>query len=454
MKRTALSALLALVMVGFSTPDAHGQFQVASSASPQVERMLQLDLVVGENRTLSARGVRNYSEGVAGIADVKLTTDRSKFVVVGRKPGTTTLLLIHQDGSQSTWSIHVFRRSPAEVQEEVRQLLQPNPKLSVRRVGTRFFIEGSTVSAAELARVKRIAELYPQQVESLVVEGVPPPAQKLNIRVDFFFVQYDQRSGHTLGVDWPGRWGGDSLHNQATFDLLRRTTTSATASVVDQPLPALDLASHDGWAKVLQQSTIITANGSEASFDSGGEQNFAVSAAQTASIQPIPYGTKVVVLPRLDAETGHLEVEVTADVAHLVPAVAGASLPGRSLAQLHTTVQMQLGQSLVLSGLRASARRASHTGLPGLAGLPLLGVFFGSHSAAAEDVENALLVIPSAVEPVPRAARDLVAAALAEFAAHAGEVPALGGPRPFERWQSRSGPRRPATDRDGSETMR
>jgi len=328
----------------------------------------------------------------------------------------------------------VFRRSPAEVEQEVRQLLQSSPGLSVRRVGRRFFIEGSAASAAELARVERIAALYPQQVESLAVEGVPAPAQQLNIRVDFYFVQYDKRSGHTFGVDWPVRWGGESVHNQATFDLLRRTTTSATASVVDQPLPALDVASHDGWAKVLQQSTVVTANGSEATFDSGGEQNFSVSAAQTASIQPIPFGTKVVVLPRLDAQTGQLEVEVTADVAHLVPAVGGAGLPGRSLAHLNTTVQMQLGQSLVLSGLRASSRRTSQTGLPGLASIPLLGVFFGSHRAAAEDVENALLVVPTAVESVPRPARDLVAAALKEFAVHAGVVPGLSGPRPAERW--------------------
>jgi len=437
-RRVVCRGLLALALVSGATSTASAQAPSAAGTEPELERLLQLDLVVGENRTLSARGVRNYSEGAAGVADVKLTTDRSKFVVVGRRPGTTTLLLIHQDGSQSNWTINVFRRSPAEVEQEVRQLLQSGSGLSVRRVGRRLFIEGSTASAAELARVERIAALYPQQVESLVVEGVPAPAQKLNIRVDFFFVQYDKRSGHAFGVDWPARWGGESVHNEASFDLLRRTTTSATASVVDQPLPALDVASHDGWAKVLQQSTVITANGSEATFDSGGEQNFAVSAAQTASIQPIPYGTKVVVLPRLDARTGHLEVVVTADVAHLVPAVHGASLPGRSLAHLSTTVQMQLGQSLILSGLRASARRASHAGLPGLASLPLLGVFFGSHQAAAEDVENALLVVPTAVESVSRSARDLVAAALREFSGHTGEVPALGGPRPAERWSGRA----------------
>src|SRR3954465_9533412 len=63
----------------------------------------ELNLAVGENRTISAVDVRNYSEGVKGIVDVKLTTDRSQFVIVGQKAGNTTLLLIKSDGTQVTW---------------------------------------------------------------------------------------------------------------------------------------------------------------------------------------------------------------------------------------------------------------------------------------------------------------------------------------------------------------
>src|SRR6185312_614504 len=43
----------------------------------------EVDLAVGENRTLSATDVANYSEGSPGVADVKLTTDGTQFVVAG-----------------------------------------------------------------------------------------------------------------------------------------------------------------------------------------------------------------------------------------------------------------------------------------------------------------------------------------------------------------------------------
>ena len=41
--------------------------------------------------------MKNYSEGVAGIIDVKLTSDAGAFVLNGRHQGSTTLLLIKND---------------------------------------------------------------------------------------------------------------------------------------------------------------------------------------------------------------------------------------------------------------------------------------------------------------------------------------------------------------------
>jgi pilus assembly protein CpaC len=411
-----LVALLCCAIPAAAEPAAPAES--ASGGGDQAE----LNLVVGENRTISAAGVRNYSEGETGIVDTKLTTDRSRFVVVGRRAGTTSLLLIRQDGTQTTWIINVYRRSPDRVREEVQQLLQGSPGCRIRQVGTRLFIEGSAGSAAELARIERVAALYPGQVESLVVTGPAPDQHQINLRIDFFFVQYDKTSGYGVGIDWPARFGGGSVQTDLGYDFVRRTTTLATASVVEQPLPALDLAAYQGWAKVLKQSTVITGNGSQASFESGGEQNFAVTAAQSASIQSIEYGISVTVLPRLDLGTGELEIGIKADVANLAPAASSSALPGRATAKLDTTVRMRLGQSLVLSGLRASARRATSGGLPILSEIPLLGILFGSQRTEEEAVESAVFVIPSAVESVPRPALELVQSALREFEGFSGDL--------------------------------
>ncbi|HYQ27495.1 MAG TPA: pilus assembly protein N-terminal domain-containing protein, partial [Polyangiaceae bacterium] len=58
----------------------------------------QINIAVGETATLSARGVRNWSEGVPGIVDVRPTSDGEKLLLSGRRPGSTTILLIRENG--------------------------------------------------------------------------------------------------------------------------------------------------------------------------------------------------------------------------------------------------------------------------------------------------------------------------------------------------------------------
>jgi len=125
----------------------------------------ELDVAVGENKTISAEGVRNYSEGVKGVVEVKLTTDRSKFVIVGQKPGSTTLLLIKDNGAQETWFINVYTRSMDAVQHELEQLVEGTSGVRVRRVGRRVFIDGGVNTEAEQKRFLQIAGLYPGQAE-------------------------------------------------------------------------------------------------------------------------------------------------------------------------------------------------------------------------------------------------------------------------------------------------
>lgn len=397
----------------------------AAEAGAVVEDTEELNLAVGENKTISASNVKNYSEGAPGVADVKLTTDGTRFVIVGKNPGTTTLLLIMKDGTQTKWVINVFAHSPEAVEREVQQLLEGTTGVRVRRVGARFFIEGGVNTEAEARRIERIARLYPGQVESLVVVGAAAPERKLNVRIDFFFVQYDRTNSYVFGMNWPARIGGEAIQSEFSYDFLSGTVTTAQASVVNQPLPGLDIAARNGWAKVLKQSTVITTNGSEAKFESGGEQNFAVAAGLTSNIVPIRFGTNVTVLPRFDSATGDLEIKLSASVSDLIPPVSSTPIPGRNTSELETLVHMKLGESLVLSGIRSQSQRHDIAGVPLLSEVPLLGILFGSHSDSRQDTEGAVFIIPSVVETVPRNTLELVDSALSQYEEFSGDIEAI-----------------------------
>ena len=406
---------------------------VASAAPPQdrtstgsAEAADEIALAIGETKTVSAKDVRNYSEGSPGIIDVKLTTDNSQFVLVGRKPGSTTMLLIKNDGSQVNLTVHVFARSPAVVEKELTQLLEGIVGVRVKRIGARIVMDGVVSNDTELKRVQHIATLYPNQVESLVTlpggGGASTSDSKYIVRIDFYFIQYDKNSSYGVGLGWPSSVGGDAVvKSNVTFDFIGGSR-AATASITNQPIPRLDIASRKGWAKVLKQATVVTNNGVEANFQNGGEQNFTVNTGLTVGVQRISFGTDVTVLPRYNPQKREIEMKLVADVSDLTSSAGATSLPGRNTSKLTTNITLKLGQSIVLSGIRTKTQAHSVPGLPGLSSIPVLGLLFGSHNDDELQTEGAIFVVPNVVEAVPSQAAEMVESALAKFADYSGAV--------------------------------
>src|SRR5690606_37748142 len=78
-------------------PTLEPQHELADEEPRQTGERIVLG--VGEQKVLSAEGVRGFSEGTRGVVDVRLTRAGDQFVLVGQKEGETTLLLIMHDGT-------------------------------------------------------------------------------------------------------------------------------------------------------------------------------------------------------------------------------------------------------------------------------------------------------------------------------------------------------------------
>jgi len=387
-------------------------------SSTEVKETAQLDIVVGQNRTLPAGLVGSYSIGAPGIVEVKLTPDAKQFVFAGIRAGSTSVLFILRDGKEITYIVDVFAREPKTVLGELEQLLVGTTGVRIRRIGARFFLEGGVNTEADAKRLKLISELYPGQVESVVVVGSVGPEQLINIRIDFYFVQFNKNSNYGVGVSWPNRIGAGAI--SYSRDLV--TNTTSARATFDQILPSLDFAATQGWAKVLKQSTVVTTSGAKATFNSGGEQNFAVATGLTGTIQAIPFGTNVTVEPRYDMTRRDLHISLQADVADLTAPAGTATLPGRQTAHIETLIHLKLGQSLVLSGIRTQSQTHSVTGVPFLSQIPVLGLLFGGHTNSETDTEGAVFIVPSIVEAVPKKSFDMVQDAMDHFEHFSGNI--------------------------------
>lgn len=342
---------------------ASAQMPSVGSADPGRDQRT-LTMVVGEQTSIPSQNVRSYSEGAPGVVDVRLPKDGTQFVIVALKPGDTTLLLIMNDGRQVQYKIRVTRSKGDS---------------------------GHAVQAVD------------------------------NIRLDFYFVQLSETYSHQIGVGWPGTIGGTATMN-VSYDLKANALQEATAGVANQVLPRLDVAQNNGWARVLKQSAVITANGNEASFTSGGENNFQIQGALVAEIRKIAFGTNVHILPRYDVETGRIELSVRADVSELTT-TQGTPIPGRIVSTLETVVNLELGQSLVLAGLSSENNLNDKTGLPGLSQIPILGLLFGSHQRKDEHVENLIFIVPTVIDAVPMQMRNRVTEAVNLYHNYSGSVP-------------------------------
>ncbi|MBL0194171.1 MAG: hypothetical protein IPQ09_08090 [Myxococcales bacterium] len=398
-----------------------------AAAAQGSQKREDIALAIGETKTIPASGIDQYTEGQAGIVSVQLTDDKSQFVLRAVKPGSTTLLLIRKDKSQVTYDISVAQRPPQVVEKELVQLLEGIPGIRVRRVGGRVFIEGGVSSESDSKRIQQIASLYQGQVESVVTVGQGAADRKLLMRLDFYFVQYEKSWNYTVGIGWPDAIGGVSGQGQqivATridFDFIAKTATRAEANIVNQPMPRLDIGSRYGWVRIMKQSTVITSNGSEATFQSGGEQNFQQVTANSVGLVKVQFGTNVTVLPRYDVNSKDVEIKLAADVADLTPAASG-TVPGRSTTKLETLVTLKLGQALVLSGIKTQTRRRDSAGLPGLAQLPVVGALFGSQRWDNAETEGAVFIIPSVVDSVPKSSLEIINNALNSFKDYSGDI--------------------------------
>lgn len=348
-----------------------GAYALDNGRDQSVLEVEEVRLEVGQQKVLSADGVRSYSEGTRGVVDVRLTRDAKQFVLVAVKEGATTVLFLMMDGSE----------------RHVRVIVGDGGELLVQASSDTI-----VVTKAE------------------------------NIRLDFYFVQLDRSYRHQLGPAYPQSATIGPFSSE--FDFLTQSFTSATAVVENQALLRLDIAQTTGWAKLMRQAAVITQNGQAAKFLGGGEVNIPVVGSLTTGIHKIEFGSTLQVLPRYDSETGRLQIELGADVSDLTDD-RGSGVPGRLISSLQTIVNVELGQTIVLAGLSAQSELRSQSGLPFLSQIPILGHLFSTHRRDSSEIENVIFIVPSVIDTPSAETRAVLADALSTFESYRGKPAGL-----------------------------
>ncbi len=165
----------------------------------------------------------------------------------------------------------------------------------------------------------------------------------------------------------------------------------------------LRLMETEGRAQVLSNPKIVTSSGSPAKITVGGKIPIPVVNNQGVGSQMEDYGILLNVLPTIIPERNNiidLQVQLsvsTVDFSRTV-VIGTATTPSFTNRDVETHVELNSGETLVIGGLKSSARNVSEDRVPFLGRLPLIGLLFKNRDVTEEQRSLFLFITVEIVE--------------------------------------------------------
>lgn len=375
---------------------------MAPSFAAPIER---IGLYVGEVRVLVLPAVERVAVGNPELLS-STVLDTGQLVLLGQAAGDTTLHLWLEGGAERRFAVHVRTGDPERISDQLRDLLSGVRGLEIRTLGEYIVLDG-IVAPGDKKRVDTLAEMFPEQVRSLVQARNVDMRKMINLSVRI--IEFDKSAQEQLGVRW-------DAHIAGPVAALRRGNLPAPAGektgdmkLTDLPPPKsffgiasvlgsrIDLLVREGKATVLATPNLSTRSGGVASFLAGGQVPLPVIDTQgQTSVTFKDYGIRLSIKPVVD-EDDNVQAEVLTEVSMIDDTLKVLDIPAFLTRQTSTDINLRSGETMVISGL-INAQASRHIDkLPLLGDLPVLGALFRSSDFRNARSELVILVTPEVV---------------------------------------------------------
>lgn len=165
----------------------------------------------------------------------------------------------------------------------------------------------------------------------------------------------------------------------------------------------LRLMETEGRAQILSNPKIVTSSGNAAKISVGGKVPIPVVNNQGVGSQMEDYGILLNVLPTIIPERNNIiDLQVQLSVSSVdysrTVVIGTASAPSFTNREVETHVELNSGETLVIGGLKSSARNVAEDRVPFLGRLPLIGLFFKTKDVTEEQRSLFLFITVEVVE--------------------------------------------------------
>lgn len=383
-------------------------------SAPAVQAAMPLNVAVNESRYIQEAGLTRVVIGSPDIADVQLLSARD-FLLVGKKPGSTTLLVWSANGRQEYIVTVTGENSGLAAMIEKAINL---PGVTVQMVGDKILLRGTVMNQYEKDLALKIAGLYtgtapnttssgsgsagsaidktggnvidllqmakPSQIrlEAQVIEIASKNAKELGVEYGTYFGSSDTKidAPNTIyaGEDWNTRgWGGWLVRHSSTINA------------------ALNALINQGKARILSRPNISTLSGEKARILIGGSIPIPVNNDGSVGIEWKEYGVKLNIEPvvdRMEKITSKVHAEVSSlDYSHGITQ-NGFAIPALATREAEAVIHVTNGMSMIIGGLLNSEDSKTVSKIPLLGNIPILGEFF-KHTSTSRDKREIIIII-------------------------------------------------------------
>jgi pilus assembly protein CpaC len=368
------------------------------------------------------RTVSNPKESALTIRTV--VGDPTTVLLIGQQPDITRVQLTDADGNTEVYEVIV----QPDVEYLQKQLQRALPQGSITPIPisrNSVILSGQLNRPEDAALASGVAQAAGYQaINALRVGGVQ------QVQLDVVIATVSRTEFRRMAFDFLTNGKNFFLGSTVGQAVINPRSTGVGAVLSNAPGGLLGIPGtpngvrtnvlfgvlHDGWgflgflqalrdenvSKLLAEPRLVTLSGQPASFLVGGEQAIPVPAGLgQVGVQFEEFGTRLNFLP-IVLGNGRIHLEVEPEVSNLDPAagtaISGTIVPGRVTNRVHTTVELETGQTFVIGGLIQHTVTASATKLPLLGELPYVSSLFSSKSFQETEQEVVILVTPHLVD--------------------------------------------------------
>ena len=383
--------------------------------APAVMAATPLSVSVNESRYVQEAGLSRVAVGNPEIADVQLLSAR-EFLLVGKKSGSTSLLVWSANGRQEYLVTVTGENSGLAAMIEKAINL---PGVTVQMVGDKILLRGTVMNQYEKDLALKIAGLYTgtSPVTSTSGSGsagkavdktggnvidLLQMARPSQIRLEAQVIEISSSNKRELGIQYGTRSSGDSdskIDAENTIYAGEDWNTRGWggwlvrhSSTINAALNALIT---QGKARILSRPNISTLSGEKARILIGGSIPIPTNNDGSISIEWKEYGVKLDIEPVAD-QMNKITSKVHAEVSRLDYANGitqnGFHIPALATREAEAVIHVSNGMSMVIGGLLNSEDGKSVSKIPLLGNIPILGEFF-KHTSRTRDKRELIIII-------------------------------------------------------------